>query len=252
MADDMANGTDDAPRQYLDPFQAAMGERVTNMGRRINDVEVEMRNGFNQVSNSLNASTNETRASIAALSTSLAERARPQWQALSVMLAFAAILGGLAYMPIREATNDLKAANVETNKSIQALTSETAKSIQMLATSTISRQEMDWRTARGAEDRARTDAAVIDLRSTLLPRNEWNEKNQSRDHDIANIRETQAASNVNLQRQIDQLRGDFTGFASSLGNGRDSFADMKAEIRRLEERLDAWRMIRSQQSATSP
>lgn len=204
-----------------------MGERVTNMGRRINDVEVEMRTGFNQINQS-----------IAALSNNLAERNKTQWPVIFLAIGVASSVLGYfvtqALTPIRDANMDMKAAIIQTSQDIKAL-----------AANTVSRQEMDWRSARGAEDRLRQDAAVVDLRGATVTRNEWNEKNSSRDHDIANIRETQATSNVNLQRQIDQIRGDFTGFAASLGNGRDSFADMKAEIRRLEERLDAWRMIRS-------
>ncbi|MES0071949.1 hypothetical protein [Mesorhizobium sp. M0058] len=221
----MTNG-DDMTRQFADPSQGAMSERVTNMGRRINDVEVEMRSGFSQINQS-----------IAALSNNLAERNKTQWPVIFLAIGVASSVLGYfvtqALTPIRDASLDMKAAIVETQKSIQAL-----------AASTVSRQEMDWRAARGAEDRARSEAALIDLRATTVGRNEWGEKNLSRDHDIANLRETQAASNLNVQRQIDQIRGDLTSFASSLGNGRDTFADMKAEIRRLEERLDAWRMIR--------
>lgn len=238
MADDMANGSsDDSQRSYSDAVQAALGERVTNMGRRINDVEVEMRAGFNQVSNTLNASTNETRASIAALSTNLAERAKPQWQALSVMLAFAAILGGLAYMPIREATNDLKASNLEINKSIQMLAGETNKSIQALAANTVSQQEMDWRSERGAEDRKRADDSIKSLRDGMVYRNEWTERNLSRDHDIENLRDDAVRDVANLQRQIDQQRSDYQTFSSSLGNGRDFIQDLKAELARLRDQL---------------
>ena len=238
MADDMANGDENA-RHYPDPFQAAMGERVTNMGRRINDVEVEMRAGFHQLTNSLNSSTSETRAAIAALSTNLAERAKPQWQALSVMLAFAAILGGLAYMPIREATNDLKTASVETNKSIQSLASEMNKSFQTLAATTVSRQEMDWRSDRDTEGRKRTDDSIASLRDVMVYRNEWMERNLSRDHDIENIRADAVRDVTNLQRQLDQQRSDFQAFSSSLGNGRDLIVDMKNEQGRLRDQISA-------------
>lgn len=194
----MADPTGSDPsRIYLDAVQAQLGERVTNLGRRQTDLEAEMRTGFRQIEQS-----------IAALSSTLSERVKPQWQALSVMLAFAAILTGLAYMPIREATSDLKVA------------------VSSLAASTVTREEMDWRSAHGSEDRDRTDAAIKEIRAGIVYRNEWQERNLSRDREIANI-----------QRQIDQQRTDFQTFSNSLGNGRDFIQDMKQEIARLRDRL---------------
>lgn len=195
MADPTAPS--DPSRIYLDAVQAQLGERVTNLGRRQTDLEAEMRTGFRQIEQS-----------ISALSSTLSDRAKPQWQALSVMLAFAAILGGLAYMPIREATSDLKIA------------------VTALAANTVTRQEMDWRAGRGAEDRDRTEAAIKEIRAGMVYRNEWTERNLARDHEVANI-----------QRQIDQQRSDFQTFSSSLGNGRDFIQDMKQEIARLRDRL---------------
>ena len=107
MADDMSNNKD-AHRVYTDAITAQLGERVTNLGRRQTDLEAEMRAGFKGIDAAVTALANETRASIAALSTNLVERNKPQWQALGVALTFAAMLGGLAYLPIREATSDLK------------------------------------------------------------------------------------------------------------------------------------------------
>ncbi|RUU15496.1 hypothetical protein EOD10_11780 [Mesorhizobium sp. M7A.T.Ca.TU.009.01.3.2] len=215
----MANGSDDSMRTYSDAVQAALGERVTNMGRRINDVEVEMRAGFSQLSNSLSASTNETRQSIAALSTSLADRAKPQWQALSVIMGFAVVLGGLAYWPIREATSDLKVA------------------VMSLAANTVSRQEMDWRTERGAEDRKRTEETIRSIRDTMVYRNEWSERNLSRDHDIENIRADAVRDIANLQRQLDQQEARYQAFSNSLGNGRDFIIDLKTEQGRLRDQI---------------
>lgn len=202
MAEDMSNGTEPS-RTYQDAMQAALSERVTNMGRRINDVEVEMRAGFNQLGNSLSAATNETRASIAGLSTSMADRARPQWQALSVMLAVVVVLGGLVYWPIREATGDLKT------------------SVQLIAEKMVSREEIDWRSARGAEDRATSNAAINELRSTSLPRSVWEERNHARDGEIAE-----------LSRRINELRSDF----GAIYGTRDVILDLKKEVDNLRFR----------------
>ncbi|TIP70595.1 MAG: hypothetical protein E5X53_26400 [Mesorhizobium sp.] len=227
------------PRHYQDPVTAQLGERVTNMGRRINDVEVEMRAGFSQLGSTLAASTNETRQSIAALSTTLAERNRPQYQALGFGLSVILAVGALAYWPMRESTNDLKARNTELVQSIQVLSAETNKSIQALAANTVSRQEMDWRSERGTEDRKRTDESVASLRDTMVYRNEWQERNLSRDHDIENIRADAVREVANLQRQIDQQRSDFQLFSNSLGNGRDFITDLKSEVSRLRDQFAA-------------
>lgn len=200
MTDDMANGNE-AARLYQDAATAQLSERVTNMGRRINDVEVEMRAGFNQLGNSLSSSTNETRTSIAALSASMAERSRPQWQALSVMLGVVVILGGLVYWPIREATADQKAA------------------LALVAEKMVTRDELDWRAARGAEERARTDAAIADLRASDVTRAEWQERNRARDGEIAE-----------LSRRIDEVRQQM----GSVYGTRDVLLDLRERLDRLE------------------
>jgi len=55
----------------------------------------------------------------------------------------------------------------------KGLASEITKSIQALATNTLSRQEMDWRAQRGVEDRNRIETAIADIRSSLVPRPEF-------------------------------------------------------------------------------
>lgn len=197
MADDMANGTEDAHRQYPDPFQGAMGERVTNMGRRINDVEVEMRTGFNQINQS-----------IAALSNNLAERNKTQWPVIFLAIGVASSVLGYfvtqALTPIRDANLDMKAAIVETQKSIQTL-----------AANTVSQQEMKWRTDRGAEDRLRTESAIVDLRSGTVTRAEWMERNRAYDQQAADF-----------NRRLDELRQDF----GSVYGTRDVIQEMKREL----------------------
>jgi hypothetical protein len=188
-------------RHYHDAQAAALGERVTNLGRRQSDLEVEMRSGFRQIEQSFATFTNETRASIQALSSNLADRSRPQWQALGVMLTFVALLGALAYWPIREATADLKA------------------SVSTLAEKMVTRAELDLHAARGAEDRLRTEAAINELRTITVARNEWMERNQSRDHEIASI-----------QRQIDDIKAAQSGIYGA----RDVLLDLRERLDRLE------------------
>lgn len=208
-------------RVYQDPVQAQLGERVTNLGRRQTDLEAEMRSGFRQIENSFATFTNETRSSIAALGTSISERSRPQWQALGVMVSVVVVLGGLVYWPIRESTNDLKAQDIETSRLIQSLTSETSKAIQSLAANTVTRQEMDWRAQRGVEDRNRMEAAVVELRTSTVDRNEWMERNRAYDQQAADF-----------NRRLDELRQDF----GSVYGTRDVIQDMKRELDELRRK----------------
>jgi hypothetical protein len=196
--------TTDPERNYVDALQAQLGERVTNLGRRQSDLESEMRSGFKQMESAISSLANETRNSIASVSSSIAERNKPQWQALGVALTFATVLGGLAYMPIREATSDLKG------------------SVTIITEKMVTQKEMEWRTARGAEDRARTESAVVDLRSQQVPRQElervWAADDQQR---------------AQMQKQIDELK---QGQASTY-SARDILLDLKENQQRLDREL---------------
>jgi chromosome segregation ATPase len=248
MADDMANGDENA-RHYPDGFSpAAMGERISNLNRRQTDYEAESRANFRAIESSIAAITSEMRQSFNNISTTLAERSKPQWQAIGVALTFAVIIGGMAYWPIRESTTDLKVT-------VAALATETNQSIRMLAERSISREELDWRAARSSEDRARTDKAIDEIRTVMLPRAEWSERNLSRDHDIDNLRSAIERDVTNLQRQLDLQRSDFQTFANSMGNGRDFITDLKDEVNRMREQLGELRARfwqRSVETRTGP
>lgn len=200
----MTDGTDDMaiePRSYPDPTTAQLGERVTNLGRRQTDLENEMRNGFKQMESAMSTLAHEMRGSIATITSSLAERNKPQWQALGVALTFAAMLGGLAYLPIREATTDLKNA------------------VSTIADRMVTRQEMDWRQARGAEDRVRLEAMVKELRDQQVPRDELDRVWQSYDQRFSD-----------QQRQLDDLKQA----QGSVYGARDVILDLRERLDRIE------------------
>jgi hypothetical protein len=202
----MANGND-VNRIYTDAVTAQLGERVTNLGRRQTDLEAEMRAGFKAMENGMTTLASEMRTSVAALSANLAERSRPQWQALGVALTFAAMLGGLAYLPIREATSDLKG------------------SVAMLAERMVTQKEMEWRTARGAEDRQRSEAMIKELREEQVPRKELDRVFNSYDEQRADI-----------QRQLDEVKQA----QGSVYGARDILLDLRERIDRMErQRLSA-------------
>ncbi len=88
---EMKNGFD-PEMQY-----AALGERVEGQGRRLSGLEQKVDAGFSNVQVSIAGLANEFRSS-----------QRPQWQAIGVALTFAALVGALAYWPIRENQSDAK------------------------------------------------------------------------------------------------------------------------------------------------
>ncbi len=202
MADEV-NGAG-AERVYQDAFQAAIGERVTSLGRRQTDLESEMRSGFKQVELSITSLANETRQSIANLSSVMADRSRPQWQAIGVALTFVALLGALAYWPIRESTGDLKAA------------------IAALSDKVVTQAEMQWRTQRGMEDRQRTEAAIVDIRKDQVPRAELQRVWDSYDQRF-----------IDVQRQLDTLAANST----STFTPRDALMELKAKQDRIEAEI---------------
>ncbi len=185
---EMRNGFD-PETQY-----AALGERVEGQGRRLTNLESTVNQGFRQVETSIAGLSNEFRSS-----------QRPQWQAMSVILAFALAIGGLAYWPIRESTNDLKAAQTT------------------IVENMVTQKEMDWRTARGMEDRQRTEMTLRSLDTLMMPRPELD-----RVFDGYNQRLS------DQQRQIDEVKQA----QGSVWGVRDVLLDLKERMERYErERL---------------
>ncbi|TPJ97638.1 hypothetical protein FJ872_32000 [Mesorhizobium sp. B2-5-9] len=178
---------------------ARLSERVENQGRDIVDLRSNMNTGFRNIEGAVNA-----------LSTELRGSSKTQWPVLltAVGVAFTILVaaGSQALSPIRESVTDTKTAVVETNKAIATL-----------ASATISRQEMDWRAARGQEDRIRTDTAIADLRTSQVPRLELDRVFQGYDQRFAD-----------QQRQIDDANTRF-GNTYTLGD----------YIKRLTDRIDA-------------
>lgn len=202
MVDEMNNG--EANRHYQDAMTAQLGERVTNLGRRQSDLESEMRSGFKTMESAVSSLSTEMRTSVAALATNIAERNKPQWQALGVALTFCTILGGLAYWPINAATTDLKAA------------------VLVISEKMVTQKEMEWRTARGAEDRARMEGSVKEVRDAQVPREELDRVFAAYD-----------------QRFLDQQRQltDMKEAQGGVYGARDVIMDLKTSQQRLEREL---------------
>lgn len=198
--EDMGNGGS-MERSYTDAVTAQLGERVTNLGRRQTDLETEMRAGFKQVENGMSAIANEMRTSISALSSNLSERNKPQWQAIGVAITFCTVIGGLAYWPINASTARLETA------------------VATLSDKIVTRQEMEYRQQRGAEDRIRMEASIKDVRDAQVPRAE-----------LERVWTSQANTDADQQRQINDLKQS----QGSVYGARDVILDLRERLDRVE------------------
>lgn len=187
---------------------ARLSERVENQGKDIIDLRSNMNTGFQGVN-----------ANLAALSNELRSNSKTQWPAiwaaLSVGVAILTGLGFMALQPIKDNTARLEESIVRVSENNQNALSKLSENI-------VTQKEMEWRTLRGAEDRKRADDAMTDLRSSTVTRNEWQERNLSRDHEIAE-----------LSRRIDEIRQEI----GSQYTTRDVLLSTQSEVKDLRNRM---------------
>ncbi|WP_156392529.1 hypothetical protein [Rhizobium sp. Root482] len=107
-------------------------------------------------------------------------------------------------MPIRESTSDLKA------------------SVAIISERMVTQQEMEWRTTRGQEDRARSETAIDDLRNSQVPRLELDRVFMGYDQRFGDV-----------QRQVDELKQAQGGIYGA----RNIIIDLKENQQRLEREL---------------
>lgn len=157
-----------------------LSQRVATTETAIVDLRKEMHTGFTTLANKFD------------------ERSKTPWPGIAVGWAVVAFvltaIGTLVYYPLNNRVGSIEA--------------------QM-----VTREEIDWRSARGAEDRARNEAAIADLRGNVIPRAELDQRFENNSQDRAT-----------LQRQIDELRSNF-GDSYSL---RDALSELQQRLSRLE------------------
>lgn len=176
---------------------ARLSERVENQGKDLVDIRSNMNTGFQGVN-----------ANLAALSNELRSSSKTQWPvvwaALSVGVTILAGLGFMALQPIKDNTSRLENAFVR------------------MSESSVTQKEMEWRTARGTEDRSRIETAINDIRSSQVPRLELDRVFMGYDQRFGDA-----------QRQIDELKQAQGGIYGA----RDIIMDLKENQQRLEREL---------------
>lgn len=166
----------DALAQY-----ARLSERVENQGKDIVDLRSNMNTGFQTLTASINALSNELR-------TNSKTQWPVIWSAAGVLFAVLAALSTFFYGTLSREQSRLDAAIVKSAEASQATFAGWGDKVA-------TQKEFDWHAAREAEERARTDTAIGDIRQALVTRVEheriWRENDE-------HFKE--------LEHQIDQLR----------------------------------------------
>lgn len=209
---DMSNGTSfDPMAQY-----ARLSERVENQGKDIVDLRSNMNTGFQSVNASLTTLSNELRSN-----------SRTQWPviwaALSVGVGILSGLGFMALQPIKDNYSRLDASILKQAEISQAAISKLAEttqaSITQIVSTMVTQKEMEWRTARSAEDRQRTEASIKEIRDDLVPRAEHER-----------VWQNYTSKDQDLQRQLDEMK-------QAQGNvygARDVILDLRERLDRVE------------------
>ncbi|ASP84751.1 hypothetical protein CDO26_09185 [Sinorhizobium meliloti] len=207
MADEDMNGNGNSS---FDPMAnwARLSERVENQGKDIIDLRSNMNTGFQGVN-----------ANLAALSNELRSNSKTQWPAiwaaLSVGVAILTGLGFMALQPIKDNTVRLEGSIVRLAETGQAAVTKISENM-------VTQKEMEWRSARGAEDRLRQEASLKDLRDAQVPRAELDRVWQGYDQRFADH-----------QRQIDEVKLA----QGSVYSQRDIILDLKENQQRLEREI---------------
>lgn len=215
----MANGTSDMNNgNGFDPMAqyARLSERVENQGKDIVDLRSNMNTGFQSVNASLTTLSNELRSN-----------SKTQWPviwaAAGVCFTVLAALTTFFYSTINKDQQRLDAAMVKQSEiaqaSISKLAETTQASLTQISAAMITRQEMDWRQARGAEDRNRMEMSIKDVRDAQVPRAELERVWSAYDQRLADH-----------QRQLDESKQA----AGSVYGARDVILDLRERLDRVE------------------
>ncbi|WP_286194394.1 hypothetical protein [Agrobacterium sp. Ap1] len=208
----MSNGNGfDPMAQY-----ARLSERVENQGKDIVDLRSNMNTGFQSVNASLTTLSNELRSN-----------SKTQWPviwaAAGVCFTVLATGGAFFYNSLSKGQDRLDTAVVKqaeiAQASITKLAETTQSSLSQITSTMITRQEMDWRQARGQEDRQRMEQTIKDIRDGLVPRAE---------HERVWMNYT--SKDEDLQRQLDEMKQA----QGSVYGQRDIILDLRERLDRVE------------------
>lgn len=203
----MAGNNDMSSGNAFDPMAqyARLSERVENQGKDIVDLRSNMNTGFQSVN-----------AAIGTLSNELRSNSKTQWPviwaAAGVCFTVLATGGAFFYNSLSKGQDRLDSAVLKNAEMTQtALTAVVDKMV--------TQKELEWRTARGAEDRSRMEASVKEVREAQVPRAE-----------LERVWASQSSKDSDQQRQIDELKQA----QGSVYGARDVILDLRERLDRVE------------------
>ncbi|MCK8779106.1 hypothetical protein M0654_03810 [Rhizobium sp. NTR19] len=222
----MASGNSDMPNGNgiaFDPMAqyARLSERVENQGKDIVDLRSNMNTGFQSVN-----------ASITTLSNELRSNSKTQWPviwaAAGVCFTILATGGAFFYNSLSKGQDRLDAAilkNAELQQvSVSKLADTTQAALSAMGERMVTQKELEWRTARGQEDRSRMEASVKEIREGLVPRAEHER-----------VWQNYTNKDQDLQRQLNEVKEA----QGSVYGARDVILDLRQRLDRVErERIN--------------
>lgn len=192
-------GNSEMSSNGFDPMAqyARLSERVENQGKDIVDLRSNMNTGFQGVNANLNALSNELRSN-----------SKTQWPVI--------------WSAAGVCTAAIIAAGTFVYGTIANRQDRTDSTIVAVVDKMVTKSEMEWRTARGVEDRQRMEAAIKDVRDAQVPREE-----------LARVWQSDDQQKAALQKQIDELKQAQANTYSA----RDLLLDMRERQDRLERQI---------------
>lgn len=184
---------------------AQLGERVDNQGTRITNLETVVARGFADITSQIRSMSDDIRGGT-----------KTQWP---IIIGFCSVtitvLGGLGFLALQPIKDNI--AQIRDDAKVQS--SSTSSSFSTIVEKMVTQKEMEWRTARSAEDRQRSEASVKELRDGLVPRPEHERVWQNYDQRL-----------VDQQRQIDEIKQA----QGSVYGQRDFMLDLRERLDRVE------------------
>lgn len=124
----------------------------------------------------------------------------------------------LGYM--RERDYRIKTQDISNKgRTLHEMSERVKASILLITERMVTQKELEWRTARGVEDRQRNEASVKEIRESLVPRAEHER-----------VWQNYTNKDEDLQRQVDELKQS----QGSVYGARDVILDLRQRLDRVE------------------
>ncbi|MBD8651463.1 hypothetical protein IFT66_10275 [Rhizobium sp. CFBP 13726] len=196
----MPNGGFDPEAKY-----AQLGERVDNQSRQIAQVDSRMTQGFSEIASQIRGLVDDIRGG-----------SKTQWPVLISLCAVSvSILGGLGYLALQPIKDNI----TQIREDAKGQASGTSSALSTIVDKMVTQKEMEWRTARSAEDRARMEGSLKEVRDAQVPREE-----------LTRIWANYDQRFQDQQRQVDELKQA----QGSVYGARDVIMDLRQRLDRVE------------------